>query len=49
MRAQKDKFSLKVYKNLEEFTQVKNLVATVGTFDGVHVGHQEIIEKPKLE
>ena len=47
MRAQKDKFSLKVYKNLEEFTQVKNLVATVGTFDGVHVGHQEIIEKLK--
>ena len=34
---------MKVYKNLEDFTQVKNLVATVGTFDGVHVGHQEII------
>jgi len=45
--ASKDKFSLKVYKSIEEFTQVKNLVATVGTFDGVHVGHQEIIEKLK--
>jgi len=38
---------LKVYKNLEDFTQVKNLVATVGTFDGVHVGHQEIIGRLK--
>ena len=38
---------MKVYKSLEEFTQVKNLVATVGTFDGVHVGHQEIIGKLK--
>ena len=38
---------MKVYKNLEEFSQVKNLVATVGTFDGVHVGHQEIIGKLK--
>ncbi len=47
MGASKDKFSLKVYKSIEEFTQVKNLVATVGTFDGVHVGHQEIIEKLK--
>ena len=47
MGASKDKFSLKVYKSIEEFTQVKNLVATVGTFDGVHVGHQEIIGKLK--
>ena len=38
---------MKVYKNLEDFTQVKNLVATVGTFDGVHVGHQEIIGRLK--
>ena len=47
MGASKDKFSLKVYKSIEEFTQVKNLVATVGTFDGVHVGHQEIIGRLK--
>ena len=38
---------MKVYKNLEDFTKVKNLVATVGTFDGVHVGHQEIIGRLK--
>jgi len=38
---------LKVYNNINDFKQVKNLVATVGTFDGVHVGHQEIIGKLK--
>lgn len=42
-----DKFRLKVYNKIEDFKQVKNLVATVGTFDGVHLGHQEIIEKLK--
>lgn len=38
---------MKVYNNINDFKQVKNLVATVGTFDGVHVGHQEIIGKLK--
>ena len=47
MAASKDRFRLKVYKKIEDFKQVKNLVATVGTFDGVHVGHQEIIGKLK--
>jgi len=45
--ASKDRFRLKVYNKIEDFKQVKNLVATVGTFDGVHVGHQEIIGKLK--
>jgi len=45
--ASKEKFRLKVYNKIEDFKQVKNLVATVGTFDGVHVGHQEIIGKLK--
>ena len=47
MGASKEKFRLKVYNKIEDFKQVKNLVATVGTFDGVHVGHQEIIGKLK--
>ena len=47
MVASKNRFRLKVYHKIEDFKQVKNLVATVGTFDGVHVGHQEIIGKLK--
>ena len=47
MGASKEIFRLKVYHKIEDFKQVKNLVATVGTFDGVHVGHQEIIGKLK--
>ena len=47
MGASKESFRLKVYNKIEDFKQVKNLVTTVGTFDGVHVGHQEIIGKLK--
>jgi len=43
----KAEFKLKVYHSIEEFKKVGNLVATVGTFDGVHIGHQEIIGKLK--
>jgi riboflavin kinase/FMN adenylyltransferase len=45
--ASKERFRLKVYTKIEDFKQVDNLVVTVGTFDGVHVGHQEIIGKLK--
>lgn len=38
---------MKVYTSIEEFKQVDNLVAAVGTFDGVHIGHQEIISRLK--
>ena len=47
MGASKERFRLKVYTKIEDFKQVENLVVTVGTFDGVHVGHQEIIGKLK--
>jgi len=40
---------LKVYSNIEEFEPRENLVATVGTFDGVHLGHSYILNCLKAE
>lgn len=40
---------MKIYHSIDEFGKVENPVVTVGTFDGVHVGHQKIIEKMNME
>ena len=32
-----------IIKSLDEIKQDKNTVVTLGTFDGIHLGHQQII------
>lgn len=38
---------MKVYTNISEFNPTKKVMLTVGTFDGIHFGHQKIIETIK--
>jgi riboflavin kinase/FMN adenylyltransferase len=35
---------MKVFNNLLEFKKNKNTILTLGTFDGIHLGHKKIIE-----
>lgn len=38
---------MKVFRSLEGLPEFKNAVLTIGTFDGVHLGHQYIIRQLK--
>ena len=38
-------FLMKVYKSIENYKSLKKSFLTIGTFDGVHLGHQAIIKR----
>jgi len=40
---------VKIYHDIKDFVPVNNAIVTIGTFDGVHLGHQAILNKMKAD
>ncbi len=40
---------MKIYNCIKDFKPIKTTLVTIGTFDGVHLGHKALIEKMKAD
>lgn len=40
---------MKIHRDIEQLPPFQNAIITIGTFDGVHMGHRQIIDKLKSE